>query len=130
MSGVTPWDAGEVQSGEYYIYAVADDLKNVPVSSYSVGTVKVVNSQPPQAPTGLRAHVSANRQEAQLCWGRNPESDVVGYRTLAGSEPGVYDLGMFQAANLTCYTVQIPVWLDTIYVGVLAYDNSANESLI
>jgi len=129
-TGVFQWDANEVQSGEYFLYAVADDLKNSPVNSYYSGTVTVVNSQPPQPPAGLTAQLDRTLQHAQVCWQRNPESDVVGYRLLAGSQPGVYDLGAVQAANLTCATILIPDWLDAVYAGVLAYDNSGNESLL
>lgn len=129
-SGVTLWDASEVQSGQYSIYALADDLKNDPAHSYYSETITIVNSQPPQAPTGLSAQLDRTMQHARVCWQRNPESDVTGYRVLAGSQSGVYDLGTFQATNLTCYTLPISDWLDTIYVGVLAYDNSGNESLL
>jgi hypothetical protein len=129
-SGSYTWDASTVQTGEYYVYARIDDLKNLPVVSYYTNTVTVVNSQPPAMPTGVQITVNASRTGMRVCWSRNSEADVVGYNVYFGTLTGVYDLGVYNANNVTCQNLPVPPWLDTGYVGVSAYDNSGNESLL
>ena len=127
-AGYFTWDASQVKSGTYYLYARMDDLKNLPVTGYFSGTVTVVNTQPPSIPTGVDAKVLSRQKSINVCWNINPEADVVGYHVYFGSQPGFYDLGVFDATNLPCIDLAVPAWVNTGYIAVMAYDNSGNES--
>jgi len=124
--GSYTWDVSQVKSGDYYIYATIDDLKNLPITSYFTETVTVLNTQPPGAPSGLQVQLASLRHSIQACWTLNPEPDVIGYRVYFGTQSGVYDLGSFNAANLGCYRLAVPDGLAKGYIAVSAYDNSGN----
>jgi len=127
-AGSYVWDASQVQTGDYYVYARIDDLKNMPVVSYFTATVSVVNTQPPAAPTGVKATASPPWRNITVCWDRNTEADVVGYNVYYGRQSGTYDLGLYDATNVTCFDLPLPPWMNVGYVAVTAYDNSGNES--
>lgn len=125
--GSYTWDASQVATGNYYVYARVDDLRNSPVVDYADVPVSVVNTQPPGAPTGLNGQAPAPWMSLAACWDRNPERDVIGYKVYYGREPGNYDLGVYDANNLTCIDLPVSPFIDTYYLAVLAYDNSGNE---
>jgi hypothetical protein len=129
-SGHYTWDASQVRTGDYYVYARVDDLKNVPVVDYSPESVHVDNVLPPAAPTGVEATVSPVRRELSVCWQRNAEADVIGYNVYFGTQPGTYDLGAYNATNVTCFDLPLPAWMQVGYVAISAYDNSGNESAL
>jgi hypothetical protein len=129
-AGSYTWDTSMVPTGEYYLYARVDDLKNLPVVSYYTDTVSVANTQPPATPMGIQVTVSANGKNLRVCWNGNSEADVVGYNVYFGSAAGLYDLGLHNAYLATCHNLTIPPWLDYGYVAVSAYDNSGNESIL
>ena len=129
-AGSYPWDASQVKTGTYYLYARMDDLKNLPVAAYFSGTVTVVNTQPPSVPTGVEATVLPGQRSVTVCWKINPEMDVVGYHVYFGAQPGFYNLGVFDATNLPCIDLTLPAWVNSAYIAVSAYDNSGNESLL
>lgn len=127
-AGSYTWNTSQVQTGDYYIYARMDDLKNMPVSAYATETVSVLNSEPPSVPGGVWATVQPPWTEITVCWDRNPEGDVVGYNVYYGRVSGTYDLGLYDATNLTCLDLPLAPWMDVGYVAITAYDNSGNES--
>lgn len=121
------WNGSQVPSGDYYVYARIDDLRNTPAIDYAEEPVSVVNTEPPVAPTGLSGDVPAPWTSLTACWDRNPEVDVVGYRVYYGRESGNYDLGIYDATNLTCINLPVHPRIDTYFLAVLAYDSSGNE---
>lgn len=142
--GIRAWDTSEVGSGTYYVYGRIDDGKNLPVVSYSAGTVQVVDSTPPAAPGTPSATLTSTTID--LSWPANDEADVVGYRLHYGPRPGVYP-GSQDATNLTSFrlprlrpapgvgsagmgTVHLSSVPSrrTTYLAVSAYDSSGNES--
>ncbi len=127
-SGSYVWDASLVESGSYYLYARIDDLRNAPVTSYYSQTIQVANTLPPAAPKGLQGRWVFNNNRADLCWERSPEPDVTAYRVYAGTRPGVYDLGVWDAYNNLCYSIPLQSWMSKVYLAVSAVDNSGNAS--
>jgi hypothetical protein len=128
LSGSYLWDASQVKTGDYYLYARIDDRKNAPIVQYFTQTVSVNNTLPPIAPTGVQVSPTPGWLNLNVCWNRAPEADVVGYHVYYGRDVGIYDLGLYDAANSDCYRLPLPAWLNTGYVAVSAYDNSGNES--
>ncbi|NTV72573.1 MAG: hypothetical protein HGA71_20865, partial [Azonexaceae bacterium] len=56
VAGYT-WEPTQVKSGTYYVYARADDLRNLPVVVYAPEPVHIENIQPPSAP--VRPYLSS-----------------------------------------------------------------------
>jgi hypothetical protein len=119
------WDTTGVATGEYYVYAVADDHRNAPVTVYGFGTVKVTNITAPAAPTGLS--VESGDGYLNLEWMANIEPDLAGYKVYYGTASRSYDqvrdvggTTSFRALGLTNGT--------KYYLAVTAYDSSGNES--
>jgi hypothetical protein len=127
-AGSYVWDPSQVKTGTYYLYARIDDLKNLPVTQYYTDTIKVINHQAPAAPTGVEGRAPTPGKYLRVCWNISPEKDVTGYHVYFGSQPGFYDLGVFNATNLPCTDLIVPVWVNAGYAAVAAYDNSGNES--
>jgi hypothetical protein len=130
LSGSYLWDASQIKTGDYHLYARSDDRKNAPIIRYFTQTVSVNNTIAPAAPTGLQASPTLKWLNLDVCWNRAPEADVVGYHIYYGRDSGIYDLGLYDAANSDCYRLPLPAWLNTGYVAVSAYDNSGNESAL
>jgi len=119
------WDTSEVGSGTYYVYGRIDDGRNLVVVSYSTGTVRVVDSIPPAAPSGLS--VSLGGGVAELSWEASPEDDVIGYEVHYGDEPYTYT-GSYSATNVTSFRLPHKPSPETAYMAVSAYDSSGNSS--
>ncbi len=130
LSGSYLWDASQIKTGDYYLYARSDDRKNAPIVRYFTQTVSVNNTIAPAAPASVQASSTPKWQNLDVCWTRAPEADVVGYHVYYGRDSGVYDLGLYDAANSDCYRLPLPAWLNTGYVAISAYDNSGNESAL
>jgi len=126
-AGSYTWDATHVQTGDYYVYARIDDLKNTPVTAYSTETASVVDHEAPRAPTGLTAEVPPPWISISACWERSSDPDAVGYHVYYGTESGFYDLGRIDATNLTCATLPVQPGVDTYYLAVASYDSSDNQ---
>ena len=127
------WDTSEVGSGTYYVYGRSDDGRNLAVVSYSAGTVKVVDSTAPSAPSGLS--VSLEGGVAELSWEASPEDDVIGYEVHYGPEPGAYinsddagDDASYDVTNVTSFRLPHKPSPETAYMAVSAYDSSGNSS--
>jgi len=119
------WDTSAVPTGVYYVYVRAEDLRNPPVSAYSAGTVKVVNTTPPAAPTGVV--ITPALDALAVAWTPNREPDLGGYRVHVGTSPGDYaqviDVGASPGTVLAGLAPGA-----TVHVAVSAYDTSGNES--
>lgn len=119
------WDTSEVGSGTYYVYGRIDDGRNPAVVSYSAGTVKVVDSTPPAAPS--TPSVSLEGGVAELSWQASAEDDVIGYEVYYGPEPDDYT-GSYNATNVTSFRLPQKPSPETAYMAVSAYDSSGNSS--
>lgn len=73
------WDTTGIPTGQYYIYAVISDGKNLPVVSYSVGKVSVVDPSAPLPPVFLTASPTGNPGEIRVTWSPSPSEDVDHY---------------------------------------------------
>ena len=119
------WDTSEVGSGTYYVHGRSDDGKNLAVVSYSAGTVKVVDSTAPAAPS--TPSVSLGGGVAELSWEASAEDDVVGYEVHYGPEPDTYTAS-YDATNVTSFRLPHKPSSETAYMAVSAYDSSGNSS--
>lgn len=119
------WDTSEVGSGTYYVYGRIDDGRNPAVVSYSLGTVEVVDSMPPAAPS--TPSISLESSVAKLSWQANAEDDVIGYGVYYGAEPDAYT-GSYDATNVTSFRLPQKPSPETAYMAVSAYDSSGNSS--
>jgi len=119
------WDTSEVGSGTYYVYGRSDDGKNLAVVSYSAGTVKVVDSTPPAAPSALSINLEGGG--AELSWQASAEDDVIGYEIYYGPEPDTYT-GSYDATNVTSFRLPQKPSPKTAYMAVSAYDSSGSSS--
>ena len=119
------WDTSEVGSGTYYVYGRIDDGRNPAVVSYSAGTVEVVDSTPPAAPS--TPSVSLEGGVAELSWEASAEDDVIGYEVYYGTEPDAYS-GSYDATNVTSFRLPQKPSPETAYMAVSAYDSSGNSS--
>lgn len=129
-AGTYAWNTAQVKTGEYTVYAAIDDHLNPPVIGRYPTPIHIVNTQPPTAPTGLQTIANAALTSVTVCWNRNAESDVVGYRVFNGSLSGVYNGALIDAANLTCASVPVQPWQTDVYIALTAYDHSGNESAL
>ncbi len=129
---------GVPESGQYYVYAVVDDLKNLPVSAYFDEVITLQDQIAPAIPSGLSVEVNEPKSSLLVCWD-NPIADaaagfapadpsLAGYYVYFGSAPGIFDLGFFDAFSLGCYGLPVPPRLPRVYVSVAAYDFSGNLS--
>ena len=117
------WNTSQVGAGTYYIYVRVDDGKNAPLRVYSQGSVTVRDQTPPSAPARIRTS-GDGRTYLDVCWDRNPERDVVGYRVYLGPARDHYTMTL-DATNVTCY--RVPLRRGVNYAALSAYDSSGNE---
>jgi len=119
------WDTSEVPTGEYYVYIVADDGKNAPVTAYSAGTVSVTNTEPPAAPVGLSA--SPDLRAIVLDWTPNSEADIAGYKVHYGTASGLYNQVTDVGSSVGFMQRGLMPGM-RYYFALTAYDTSGNES--
>ena len=91
----------------------------------SAGTVEVVDSTPPAAPS--TPSVSLEGGVAELSWQASAEDDVIGYEVYYGPEPDDYT-GSYNATNVTSFRLPQKPSPETAYMAVSAYDSSGNSS--
>ena len=119
------WNTSEIPSGTYYIYALADDLRNAPVVAYSAGTVQIQDTTSPAVPTGLIA--SAGDGYIALEWQADSEDDLGGYKVYYGTSSRTYSQ-VLDIGNVAKTQLQGLIAGQTYYAAVTAYDVSGNES--
>jgi hypothetical protein len=82
------WDTSALPSGDYYLFAVTDDGRNAPITTYHVTPI-TIDTAGLAAPTNLQATRSG--ETVMLTWTRSTSSAVVGYEvryTDAPAAPG------------------------------------------
>jgi hypothetical protein len=120
------WNAadGGVPSGEYYIYAVADDGKNFPTQRYSSTKLLVIDPLAPAQPQGVTLEASDN--SLLVSWQPNSEADLGGYQVRYAVDQGV-NTPLTQVASAGLATsLRLPsLDANTAYrVAVVAYDQT------
>ena len=73
------WDTNGVPVGNYYVYAVITDGKNLPSISYSVGRVLVSDANAPLPPTNIAAAPTDIPSELLLTWTHSSEPNLHHY---------------------------------------------------
>lgn len=124
--GAYTWDTGEVISGTYYVYAIIDDGRNAPATSYSTGTLAVIDSEPPAQPDPPE-HTLVDGL-VDLTWARHPEGDVIGYTVYSGATPGTLDTA-HDVRNVTHYRLPEPASQALKYIALGARDGGGHEAV-
>lgn len=117
------WSLGEVPTGTYYVYAVAEDGKNPPVVDYATEPIQVVTTGAPSAPTGVTLTPSDTALTAS--WNGNDEAAryIVYYEV--GEDPtfGSQEIGVGDSRiDLSLAPGR------TYHAAVTALDSSGQES--
>ena len=121
------WDTSSVSTGEYYVYALIDDTKNMPGVSYSNGTVQIFNNTPPVTPVGLS--VTPSNEALILHWQPNTELDLANYNVYHRLESDTYWL-IADAGLETTYKLTNLMNERNYVVALSVSDTSNNESLL
>ncbi|MSU34765.1 MAG: hypothetical protein EXS36_06560 [Pedosphaera sp.] len=79
-TGTYLWNPSpDLPSANYYVYAVADDEKNVPVHRYAATKIVIVDPKAPVTPRNF--HVQPGGENSLLVtWDPNSEPDLHGYQ--------------------------------------------------
>jgi hypothetical protein len=116
---------GSVPSGEYYVYAIAEDEVNQPGRKYAPTKITVTDPLAPAVPQSVAAQ-SGGENDIVVTWSPNTESDLRGYQVLYGLDEGdatKYN-GAIDAGRNT--SARIPALANTTAyrVRVVAYDQT------
>ncbi len=85
------------------------------------------DTTPPEAPTGLNA--TAERGAIALTWTANSETDLVGYHVYTSdSSNGSFSRANSELITATEYTLQGLGDSQTVFIQIVALDDSSNES--
>lgn len=113
----------KIPSGNYYVYAVAEDGVNGPVRRYAVGSITVIDPLAPAQPQNVSAQ-SGGENSLRVSWDANTDTDLRGYTILFGVDRSADTefTGRVDAGNVTSY--RIPgLEENTAYrISVIAYD--------
>ena len=115
-------------SGDYYIYALIDDGEHTPISSYSIGRVRVENPQAPAAPSSFI--VQEGDGSVTAAWDANSESNLMGYRLYVSETPedGIYEYDFATGVN-TSWTIPSLENGKTYEIALAAINTDNLESL-
>lgn len=121
------WDMSPLPSGTYYLFVVADDGKNVPVTTFAPSPVgRDTGSLAP--PTGLAAVRAGDR--VTLSWTASPSQGVVGYTVQYTDDPAQpYYPDAVSAPLPTAAAVTGLAYNRSYRFCVAAYDQDGNQSL-
>lgn len=92
------WSTTGMPVGNYYVYAIISDGKNVPVISYSVGRVMVTDPLAPGAPTGLGAAMGISPGQVVVNWAP-PAQEVHHYEVKLNPDPAGESYSISQSAG-------------------------------
>jgi len=126
--GVFSWDTAAVPPGRYYLYAKADDGKNIPVIAYSKGAVTVRNDL---IGTPRITAVAQGEDGLSVAW--EPVEGAAGYRLY-------YDSAFESKPLRQCSAVAVwgesgaalheLAWGKTYRIAVSAFDREGRESAL
>jgi len=86
-AGSYTWHTANVPSGDYYVYAVIDDGKNVPAQRYASTKVTIVDPLAPATPRNVKV-ISGGENNLIVSWDANTEANLRGYLIRYGVEQG------------------------------------------
>jgi hypothetical protein len=126
MNVTYDWDAEDVPTGTYFIYAAIYDGHNAPVYAYSSGVVTRLHSDAPPAPENV--NILPVEGGISCSWDAHTGEDFIGYRIYyspvngADSEAEVVDVGYRNTYEVSGLTG----WKYSVYMT--AYDEDGVES--
>ena len=119
------WDTGDVPTGTYYVYAIADDGKNAPVVSYASNPAQIVASAAPAPPGG----VSATAQDTSIAIAWNRSDRAARYTVYYAEEDDpTFQSPRFGVGDTTAVAAQRLAAGRTYHVAVTASDSAGRES--
>ena len=118
-------------NGVTYYFAVKaiDDAGNVAPISNVVRWDWLIDTAPPQAPSGLAAALVNGGADVRLTWSANVEPDLASYTVYRRTEAGgTYDVLAVGVTGTQYVDNQVPQGTQSVWYQVTATDQSGNES--
>jgi len=120
------WSIGDMETGNYYIYAAIQDTTNSPVISYFNTPVKIVNSMSPAAPQNLQSSITDS--SVTLSWSR-PSGSRYNYNVYYSTKGGVnYNSSSFNLGDTSTFKFTNFIPGKEYKFTVTAVDSLYNES--
>ncbi|MBF0592719.1 MAG: VCBS repeat-containing protein [Nitrospirae bacterium] len=123
--GSYTWDVSNVPNGTYYIYAVIDDGKNVPVVSYSTGAVKISHGATTATPANLKATVTGNQVDLSWTGVSNSAGYIIHYTD--DVKQLTYKDRIAVASNATSYSMKNLKSNTTYRITITSFDDNLIE---